>query len=113
MNPNLYAGIYPVVTIKEQRSVRRFVCTRVLITRREDRFVLRFFLLDAEGIEFWGNRPYTGDLPTIDSFQRTDSSELAKVYGVDLGVIEEFKRVIEFFDDPVNLKGLLPEKKVI
>lgn len=113
MNPNLYIGIYPVVTIKEKRSVRRFVCTRVLITRREDRLVLRFFLLGAEGVEFWGDKPHVEDLPTISMFQRTDSSELAQTHGFDSSVVEEFKRVIEFFDKPVNLEGLLPEKKVV
>lgn len=112
MNPNLYVGIYPVVTIKEQRSVRRFVCTRVLIARREDRLVLRFFILGEENTEFWGNR-WREESPTISEFQITDSSKLAKKYGFDLGIVEEFKRVLDFFDEPVNLKGLLPEKKVV
>lgn len=113
MMPAPYAEIYPVVTIKESRSVRRFVCTRVLITRRDDRVVLRFSILSEEGTEFWGRKPYRGDLPTISTFQETGSSELAKMYGFELGVVEEFKRVLEFFDEPVGLKDLLPEKKVV
>lgn len=112
MMSELCTDIYPVVTLKEPRSVHRFVCRRVLITRRDDRVVLRFFILGAESIEFWG-KPYDGELPSISEFQKTESFPLYVKYGLDLVAIEEFKRVLDFFDEPVNLKGLLPEKKVV
>lgn len=113
MNPNLYVGIYPVVTIRGISHVQRFICTGVGVVQREGCLILRFQVLGESELSFWGNRSHGSDLPPLDYFRRNEAKDLARHHNLGLGVVEEFKHVIEFFDKPVNLEGLLPEKKVV
>lgn len=110
MTHDSVAGIYPVVTIKEERRVRRFVCNSVMVGRREGCIILTFFSPGEEGVQYWGNRAHGEVMPALDYFRDHESSFLSKKHDLELGVVEEFKRVIEFFEcKDVSLEKIVKE----
>ncbi|ARK07958.1 hypothetical protein phiA829_138 [Aeromonas phage phiA8-29] len=113
MMSEFYAEIYPVITIKGKDQVRRFVCNGVRVAQREGCIVLWFEVLGGDDLCFWGDRSHEGVLPALEYFQKTGVGIISRSHALDHNVVEEFKRVLDFFDEPVNLKGLLPEKKVV
>lgn len=101
MENSLISGVYPVVTIKEKNRIRRFVCNSVMVSQREGCTILTFFRPSEEAVQYWGNRAHGGEQLTLDYFLNNESLKLSKKHNLDLGVVEEFQRVIKFLETPV------------
>lgn len=112
MSINTLTGNFPIVTLVGSHSAKRFACSEVTIYQKEGCIFIRFEGTDGRVAIFSGNRSH-GSLPTIDYFKSEEADVISSRHSLELNAVKELKRVLEFFDEPVNLKGLLPEKKAV
>lgn len=113
MNDHLYHLVYPVVTIASERTIQRFFCSKISLFQREGCPVVMFAVPDGEPVSYTGKRSHGGKLPNLSTFRTSEAEVLSRAYDLPLDVCKAVQQVLEFFDEPVNLKGLLPEKKVL
>lgn len=113
MIDHLYHLIFPVVTITSERVAQRFFCSKISLYQREGCLTVMFAVPNGEPISYTGNRSHGGKLPNLSTFRTSEAEVLSRNHDLPLDVCKAVQQVLVFFDEPVNLKGLLPEKKVV